>query len=202
LAYAMRGQRGSEPEALRLAEESLSRCRAADDDAGAAGALRLVAILRAARGDIALARDAAGQAQALYSTLDRPFDLAWTLRQVGVIELADGRLAEAGEALAAALRLFAEIQDVSSMPVLLDDLAALARAEGESERAGKLSAAATALQASTGADWAGVVRRLRLPDAARMPEHAGLEPAAAAAIELSRDDVVAYALDVAGVRPT
>jgi predicted ATPase len=160
LAYALRGQAGASAEAMTTAEEALALFRHLGDEVGTAGALRLTAILHAQRGELDLAQATADEARVLFTQLHRPFDLAWTLRQVGMIALDAGQLLDAGSGLREALRLLAEVQDVSGIPVLLGDLAVLARAEGDPDRAARLLSAASALQASSGARWASVVRDL------------------------------------------
>ena len=199
LAYALRGVDPSSDEALRTAEEALSEFQELADVAGAAGALRLIAILRAARDELAQARAAAESARQLFERLERPFDLGWALRQVGVIAMKTGDLRGADSALREALRLFAQIQDVSSIPVILGDLAALARAEGDAARAELLSGAAGALQLSSGAEWARVVNRLEK----RPPQPRQTVPPSEAAwgdgAGMSVADVVEYALGATGV---
>jgi predicted ATPase/class 3 adenylate cyclase len=160
LAYALRGRANASTEALTAAEQALALFRRLGDDVGTAGVLRLMAILRAQRGELDLAQAAANEARVRFTLLNRPFDLAWSLRQVGMIALDTGRLLEAGAALRDALRLLAEVHDVSGIPVLLGDLAVLARAEGDLDRAARLHSAASTLQASSGARWATVVRDL------------------------------------------
>ena len=166
LAYALRGL-DKPAEALTTAEQALARFRALGDRSGEAGAMRLVAILRAAAGDLNGAEAAAADAQMLFEALDQPFDLAWTLRQIGMIQLRKGNPSQARHILSDALRLFTALHDASSVPVLIADLAAVARAEGDADEANTLSQTSRSLQAATGAEWALIVDRLehREPDA-------------------------------------
>ena len=159
LAYALRGVDNAD-EALTTAEEALACFAALGDRSGEAGAMRLIAILGAAAGDLNRAEARAADAQALFEALDQPFDLAWTLRQVGMIELRKGNPSRARHVLSEALRLFTELQDASSVPVIIADLASVARADGDADEASRLSQTSRSLQAATGAEWARIVDRL------------------------------------------
>jgi predicted ATPase len=159
LAYALRGA-AKAAEALPIAAEALAGFSVLDDKSGQAGALRLIAILRAAAGDLDDAERAASRARALFEEMDRPFDLAWTLRQVGMIHLKKGNPAESRRVLSEALHLFTAARDASSVPVILADLAAVARAEGDADTANTLVRSSRSLQAATGAEWARIVDRL------------------------------------------
>jgi predicted ATPase/DNA-binding SARP family transcriptional activator len=159
LAYALRGVDKAD-EALATAEEALACFAKLGDKSGQAGALRLIAILRAATGELDAAQTAAADAQALFEDLDRPFDLAWTLRQVGMIQLKKGNPSEARRVLSEALGLFTAAHDTSSVPVIMADLASVARAEGDIEKASTLSQTSRSLQLATGAEWARIVDRL------------------------------------------
>ena len=163
LAYALRGVDKAD-EALATAEEAFACFTKLGDRSGQAGALRLIAILRAAAGDLDAAEAAAADAQALFEALDRPFDLAWTLRQSGMIHLKKGNLSEARRVLSEALRLFTGAHDASSVPVIMADLASVARAEGDDEKANTLSQTSRSLQVATGAEWARIVDRLEHRD--------------------------------------
>jgi predicted ATPase/DNA-binding SARP family transcriptional activator len=159
LAYALRGVDKAE-EALATAEEALACFTKLGDMSGEAGALRLIAILRAAAGELDSAETAAADARALFEALDRPFDLAWTLRQVGMIQLKKGNASEARSLLSEALRLFTAAHDASSVPVIMADLASVARVEGDAEKARTLSQTSRSLQVASGAEWARIVDRL------------------------------------------
>jgi tetratricopeptide (TPR) repeat protein len=159
LAYALRGVDKAD-EALATAEEALACFTKLGDRSGEAGALRLIAILRAAASDLDAAETAAADAQELFEALDRPFDLAWTLRQVGMIQLKKGNTSEARRVLSEALHLFTAAHDASSIPVIMADLASVARAEGDTEHASALAQTSRSLQVTTGAEWARIVDRL------------------------------------------
>jgi predicted ATPase/DNA-binding SARP family transcriptional activator len=163
LAYALRGVDKAD-EALATAEEALACFTKIGDRSGQAGALRLIAILRAAAGDLDAAETAAASAEALFEALDRPFDLAWTLRQAGMIHLKKGNPSDARRVLSEALRLFTAAHDASSVPVIMADLASVARAEGDDEKANTLSQTSRSLQIATGAEWARIVDRLEHRD--------------------------------------
>ena len=113
-----------------------------------------------------------------------------------MIALDTGQLPEAGAGLREALRLLAEVHDVSGIPVLLGDLAVLARTQGDPARAARLLSAASALQASSGARWASVVRDLDKHPHRTPPER--VTPADRP-FRVEVDEVVAYAL---GPEPT
>jgi tetratricopeptide (TPR) repeat protein len=200
LAYTLRGlagtsgSAGSADLALRTAEKALAEFRDLGDDAGEAGALRLIAILQAARGNLDVARVAADTALHIFARLNRPFDLAWTLRQVGVIEMRGGQMSDAGRSLRDSLRLFAGLLDISSMPVLLGDLATLAVAQGDPERAAHLSDAAAAMQASSGARWASVVRKLDRDPGPEPDTEIGPESPWTRGAAFAIEDVLDYAL--------
>jgi tetratricopeptide (TPR) repeat protein len=159
LAYALRGADKAE-EALATAEQALACFATLGDRCGEAGAMRLIAILRAAAGELDVAEAVAADAQVLFEALDRPFDMAWTLRQVGMIQLRKGNAREARRVLSEALRLFTALHDASSVPVIMADLASVARAEGDAGKASALSQTSRSLQVATGAEWARIVDRL------------------------------------------
>jgi tetratricopeptide (TPR) repeat protein len=159
LAYALRGVDKAD-EALVTAEEALAYFTKIGDRSGEAGALRLIAILRASAAELDAAHTAAARAQALFEELDQPVDLAWTLRQVGMIHLKKGNPSDARRVLSEALRLFTAARDASSVPVIMADLASVARAEGDIEKASTLSQRSRSLQVETGAEWARIVDRL------------------------------------------
>jgi predicted ATPase/DNA-binding SARP family transcriptional activator len=159
LAYALRGVDKAD-EALATAEQAFACFTKLSDRSGQAGALRLIAILRAAAGDFDAAETAAADAQTLFEAMDQPFDLAWTLRQVGMIQLKKGNANEARRILSEALRLFTAAHDASSVPVIMADLASVASAEGDTEKANTLSQTSRSLQVATGAEWARIVDRL------------------------------------------
>jgi predicted ATPase/DNA-binding SARP family transcriptional activator len=159
LAYSLRGVDKAD-EALATAEDALGCFIKIGDKSGEASALRLIAILRAAAGELDAAETAAANAQALFESLDRPFDLAWTLRQVGMIHLKKGNPSDARRVLSEALRLFTAAHDASSIPVIMADLASVARAEGDNEQASTLAQTSKSLQVATGAEWARIVDRL------------------------------------------
>lgn len=167
LAYALRGMDRID-EALAAAHEALRRFTTQGNKAGAAGALRLIAILNSATGDLDSADAAAAEAKALFETLDRPFDLAWTLRQVGMLQLKRGHPAEARRVLSEALRLFNIAHDTSGAPVIMADLASVASAEGDTDSASKLMTDSRSMQMTTGAQWARIVDRLE--HRANMPD--------------------------------
>ena len=123
---------------------------------------------------------------------------------LGLAILGQRRYLDGREVVRHALRHFYEAGDVAGITLVLDDLAIVAVGLGDPERAGRLWGAARHLQQRTGTGLADYVdRTTRLFGVPTAKDARPARPARALAAEgaaMSLDEVVAYALEVAGER--
>lgn len=99
------------PSARELIENSLSRARATEDDAGQVRALSTLGLIALKEQQFAEAHRCFEQALVLASTQQEPTSIAWILRHRAAVWRAQGQLNEALADLTQALALFEEASD-------------------------------------------------------------------------------------------
>jgi predicted ATPase len=150
-----------------LFEESLTICRALDDQRGIASALQCLGLVAAAHSDYATARAYYEASLAIRRTLTDRGRIAETLEAIGNLERVQGRYAEARALYEESLKLFRGLGNRSSIAVMLDQLGNIAWHLEEFEAAHALHEESLALHQELGNKSGSALAHFNLGEVAR-----------------------------------
>ncbi len=144
--------------------------------------------LEAARGHLEIALDVARRA-------GDEFQTGWSLFLSGGLEQRDGNWGAASPLFRESLRVFAGVEDVTGILFNLEGLAVSALHEGRVERGVKLGAGAEILRAESGTGLTDPAEVERFNEFVKDIDQAVLARVRAEAASMSRDELIAYALE-------
>jgi predicted ATPase/DNA-binding SARP family transcriptional activator len=150
-----------------LFEESLTLCRALDDQRGIASALQCLGLVAAGKSDYVTARANYDASLAIRRTMGDHRRIAETLEAIGNLDRVQGRYAAARALYEESLGLFRRLGNRASIAVMLDQLGNIAWHLGEYETARGLHEESLALHQELGNKSGSALAHFNLGEVAR-----------------------------------
>jgi predicted ATPase/class 3 adenylate cyclase len=182
------------PEGRAYLEESLALYEQLGDDAGIAKAHWGLANQDLLKPDLVSGRAHLETSLELARRVGDDFQTAWTLFMKGATDLREDQAAGA-QHFKESLRIFAEVEDVTGIVFNLEGLATLALQSGDAERGVTLAAGASVLRAESGTVLTDPEEEARFLRLAEGLDQAEIERIQAEAGRMSRDELIAFALE-------